>query len=88
MKNNPINRLGLYLKKKGYREFDAAKDAAIRKEYKTEVIEALKKGTQAEFPPNEELFNDVYDKVTKNLIEQQNELNEHLQKYAEKYKKH
>ena len=83
-----MNRLGLYLKKKGYRQFDEAKDAEIRKTYRAEVIEALKKGREAEFLPMEELFKDVYDKLTPNLVEQYEELKEHLEQYGNEYKKH
>lgn len=85
-KNNPINRLGLYLRKKGLRKFDEAKDTEIRKVYRQEVIDALKKGTQTEIHPMEELFNDVYDKLTPNLVEQKQELEEHLAVYGDKYK--
>lgn len=80
--------MGLYLKKKGYRKFDEAKDAEIRKTYRAEVIEALKKGREAEFLPPAELFNDVYDKLTPNLVEQYEELKEHLEKYGNEYRKH
>jgi len=88
IKNHPLNRLGLYLKKKGYREFDEAKDAEIRKKYRAEVIEALKQGREADFLPPDEMFNDVYDKLTPNLVEQYEELKEHLQQYGNEYKKH
>lgn len=52
------------------------------------MIEALKNGREASFHPPEELFTDVYDKPTANLIEQQKELMEHLEKYGEHYKSH
>jgi Pyruvate/2-oxoglutarate dehydrogenase complex, dehydrogenase (E1) component, eukaryotic type, alpha subunit len=86
VKNNPITRLGLYLKKKGWRDFNPEKDAEFRKECRKEVMDALKKGTQAEVHAAEELFNDVYDKLTNNLIEQRNELMDHLTRYGDKYK--
>lgn len=85
-KNNPINRLGLYLKKKGWRTFSEQEDAELRKTYRQEVIDALKKGREAEFHHTDELFTDVYDQPTQNLIEQQKELNEHLQKFGDYYK--
>jgi 2-oxoisovalerate dehydrogenase E1 component alpha subunit len=49
-------------------------------------MEALKKGIQTEAHPAEELFTDVYDKLSNNLTEQKAELMDHLKKYGDKYK--
>lgn len=84
IKNHPLNGLGLYQRKKGCREFGEAKDAEIGKGYRAEVIESLKRGTEAEFSPVSELFNAVYDKLTPNLVEQYDELKQYLEKYADK----
>lgn len=86
-KNNPLERLGLYLKKKGWREFDKKKDDQLRKAYKEECLKALKEGTEAPIHPMEELFNDVYDELTPNLKEQKKNLEEHLKKYGEQYER-
>jgi len=83
--NNPISRLGLYLKEKGFREFDKTKDDQIRKKYKDEIIKTLRESAELPKPGMDELFNDVYDKMTANLIEQKNELKEHLKKYRSHY---
>lgn len=84
--NNPINRLGLYLKKKGWREFDETRDFEFRKAIRKEITDALKKGTLAEVHGPEHLFNDVYDTLPQNLTEQKAELMDHLTRYGDKYK--
>mmetsp|Transcript_14391 Transcript_14391/g.12213 ORF Transcript_14391/g.12213 Transcript_14391/m.12213 type:complete len:118 (+) Transcript_14391:965-1318(+) len=84
--NNPINRLGQYLRHKGWRDFDEAKDAEFRKSLRKEVTDALKLGTNSEFHGPEALFEDVYDVMTNNLKEQSDELMDHLSRYGDKYK--
>lgn len=44
--NNPINRLGLYLKRCGIREFSEEHDKQLRKEVREEVIALLKRGAE------------------------------------------
>jgi len=83
--NNPVTRLGLYLKDKNWREFDKTRDDEIRKGYKDQIIKTLKESAKLPKAPWEDLFNDVYDKLTPNLIEQKQELDEHLKLYGDKY---
>jgi 2-oxoisovalerate dehydrogenase E1 component alpha subunit len=85
--NNPISRLGLYLKEKNWREFNKEKDDAIRKGHKDLIIKTLRESAALPTSPWEELFDDVYDKLTPNLVEQKNELREHLEKHAAVYEK-
>ena len=77
--------MGLYLREKGWRDFDIVKDEEIRKGHKNQIIKALKESNEIPKHQMDELFNDVYDKLTPNLIEQKNELIEHLKKYGDKY---
>lgn len=44
--NNPITRLGLYLKKTGKRVFDEAKDKETRAAIKKDIIAALKEANE------------------------------------------
>ncbi len=57
----------------------------FRDEARASVRDALKTASDLQKPPIEELFDGVYDKITPNLVEQQNELKEHLRKYGDKY---
>ena len=74
------------MKKKGWRDFDQSKDSETRTKYKKEVMDALKKGTHEEVHPVPELFNDVYDTLPPNLVEQKEELLDHLTRFGDKYK--
>lgn len=83
--NNPITRLGLYLKKTNRRVFDEAKDKETRAAIKKEIIAALKEANEQKLPSWESLFEDVYDELTPNLKEQKEELKKHLEEYGEHY---
>lgn len=83
--NNPIHRLGLYLKQQGIRDMDSEKDALLRKEYRNQAIKALKDASLVKYPSPRELFTDVYDVPTENLKEQYSDLKAHLEKYKEHY---
>ena len=39
--NNPIQRLGMYLKKQGIRSMDEDRDIKLRKSYKEEAIKGI-----------------------------------------------
>ncbi|KRX10909.1 hypothetical protein PPERSA_12033 [Pseudocohnilembus persalinus] len=84
--NNPINRLGLYLQQSGRRNINKEEDDKIRKDVKNEVISTLKKAQQEKLYHWDTLFDDVYDELTPNLKEQKKQLNDHLEKYGDKYK--
>ncbi|CAD8176016.1 unnamed protein product [Paramecium octaurelia] len=83
--NNPINRLGLFLKKQGLRQFNDDHDNQIRKDVRNRVIAALKHGSEQQSPSIQDLFTDVYDEVLPHLQEQYTELREHLTKYKDQY---
>lgn len=57
--NNPIIRLGMYLKK-NYRKIDEDSDKEMRKKYRNEVIKSLKTAIEEKKPGISQLFNDVY----------------------------
>eukprot|EP01017_Pseudomicrothorax_dubius_P020079 TRINITY_DN2203_c0_g1_i4.p1 TRINITY_DN2203_c0_g1~~TRINITY_DN2203_c0_g1_i4.p1 ORF type:complete len:423 (-),score=118.66 TRINITY_DN2203_c0_g1_i4:89-1357(-) len=83
--NHPITRLGLYLKNKGLIEANKEKDDAIRAKYREEIIRELKEALSGKKASIEELFVDVYDKLTPNLVEQKQQLEEHLKVYGAEY---
>lgn len=65
-----MTRLGLYLKKSGRRVFDEVKDKETRAAIKKDIIVALKEATEEKLPTIDSMFDDVYDTLTPNLIEQ------------------
>lgn len=80
---SPIARLETYMLKKGLIKPDDS--TKFRDEARTAVRDALKMANDQKKPPIEELFNDVYDHITPNLVEQRAELKAHLRKYGDKY---
>eukprot|EP01015_Nassula_variabilis_P008310 TRINITY_DN1657_c0_g1_i3.p1 TRINITY_DN1657_c0_g1~~TRINITY_DN1657_c0_g1_i3.p1 ORF type:complete len:446 (+),score=79.74 TRINITY_DN1657_c0_g1_i3:3-1340(+) len=83
--NNPIIRLGLYLKKKGIMQIDEESDKELRKKYRSDVIKSLKAAIEEKKPGISQLFLDVYDRQTLNLNSQRQSLEDHLEKYKDKY---
>ena len=83
--NNPILRLASYLSKQNLKETTDKEDESFRKNVRQEVIDMLRKCGEYKKPRVMDLFTDVYDKMTPNLIEQERELEEHLKTYADKY---
>ena len=82
-KNNPIHRLTKFLQGIGHK--DLPNETEVRNQASTEIKDALKKCMKAKFPSVETLFDDVYDKLPANLLEQREQLREHIRKYGDKY---
>ena len=74
-KNDPIKRLTKFLKGVGQAVPDeAAERTAVRKQ----VTETLHKCYKHKYPSMLSLFDDVYDKLPQHLVEQKEELRQHL----------
>eukprot|EP01116_Phalansterium_solitarium_P013111 TRINITY_DN3007_c0_g1_i1.p1 TRINITY_DN3007_c0_g1~~TRINITY_DN3007_c0_g1_i1.p1 ORF type:complete len:439 (+),score=138.04 TRINITY_DN3007_c0_g1_i1:117-1433(+) len=82
-KFSPITRMYNYLVGKGW--WSAEQEAALRKQARTDVLAALGRAENEKKPAISELFNDVYDQLTPQLIAQQKQLQEHLARYPDKY---
>jgi len=82
-RDSPLSRLRKYLEKKNL--WSEEQEKACRTEFRKEIFEAFNKAEKHAKPPISELFTDVYDKMTPNLIEQQNEMLEHIKKYPDEY---
>ncbi|KYR01060.1 3-methyl-2-oxobutanoate dehydrogenase [Tieghemostelium lacteum] len=80
---NPVQRLKSYMLRKGW--WDEDREKAFIAESRQTVRDALNRAEKQKKPPISELFTDVYDKLTPNLVEQQNELLDHLKLYADEY---
>lgn len=80
---DPIKRFYEYLIKKGWMtegEYKKMLDSS-----KEEVRECLKNALKEKKPSINSLFEDVYESLTPNLIEQKNQLKAHLEKYKDIY---
>lgn len=84
--NDPIKRLGSYLKKKGLFTFTDETLKAFRKEILDEVATSLKRQSETPLPRAELLFEQVYDVPTENLIRQKEECLKILSLYPEELK--
>lgn len=81
--DNPITRLKKYMEAKGW--WSAQEEEDYRKKVKKEILASFSAAEKKKKPALKHLFTDVYDEMTPNLVRQQNELNELIQKYPEYY---
>jgi 2-oxoisovalerate dehydrogenase E1 component alpha subunit len=84
--NDPIKRLGSYLKKKGLFPFSDEELKVFRKGILDEVAASLKRQSETPLPRPELLFEQVYDKPTENLRRQQEECLSILAQYPDELK--
>lgn len=78
-----MHRTRRYLERKGLWNEELEKET--KKEARKNVLNAVKYAESQPKPPIDDLFNDVYDEYTPNLIEQKKELDSHLEKYSDLY---
>jgi 2-oxoisovalerate dehydrogenase E1 component alpha subunit len=81
--DNPITRLKKYMEAKDW--WNAQEEEDYRKKVKKEILASFSAAEKKKKPALKHLFTDVYDEMTPNLVRQQNELNELIQKYPEYY---
>ncbi|KIO18952.1 hypothetical protein M407DRAFT_153529 [Tulasnella calospora MUT 4182] len=79
--DNPHHRLRKFLESKGW--WTAEDEDVVRAQQKKAVFAAFQKAEKLKKPALDNLFNDVYDKLPWNLIEQKNELKRLLAKYGD-----
>lgn len=85
-RNDPIKRLGSYLKKKNAFPFTEEEIKALRKSILDEVATSLKRQSETPLPKPDLLFDQVYDQPTANLLEQREENRRILREYPEEFK--
>ncbi|KAI9298817.1 2-oxoisovalerate dehydrogenase subunit alpha mitochondrial precursor [Neoconidiobolus thromboides FSU 785] len=81
--DNPIVRYRQWLENKGY--WNQTMEDESKKKIKKEILTAFKVAEELKKPSIKNLFTDVYDDVPKHLLEQQNEMLQHIKKYPEFY---
>jgi len=80
---NPIARLEKYLLREKIITPD--QNAKLREDARNQVRVSLKKAADLPKPPIDLLFSDVYEKEPANLLEQKENLRNHLRKYPKEY---
>ncbi|VVC88066.1 unnamed protein product [Leptidea sinapis] len=80
---SPINKLRLYLERKGI--WDAESDKAFAKEARNSVVRSMQEAERKQKPHWKEMFEDVYYDMPPSLQKQMKQMEEHLKKYNEKY---
>lgn len=86
VQNDPIKRLGSYLKKKKAFPFTDEEIKALRKSILDEVATSLKRQSETPLPKPDLLFDQVYDQPTANLLEQRDDNRRILREYPEEFK--
>lgn len=81
--SSPIERFEKYLTGRGL--IDAERTKRLRKDAVDQVRQALKNSTGELLPEVDTLFTQVYEEMPNNLIEQREELREHLKKWPDSY---
>lgn len=80
---NPMIRFRNYMESKSW--WNDELENKMRETERNNVLTALETAELRPKPPMEELFEDVYEVKTTNLVEQLTELKEHIAKYPEHY---
>ncbi|XP_004349331.2 branched chain keto acid dehydrogenase E1 [Capsaspora owczarzaki ATCC 30864] len=81
--DHPITRLRLYMEKKGL--WDEAREQALKKEARAQVLDHFQKAETELKPAIKHLFTDVFDTVPLHLQRQQEEMRAHIAKYPADY---
>ncbi|CAO2826725.1 unnamed protein product [Amaranthus hypochondriacus] len=80
---NPITIFRRWIEKNGWWNEEA--DLEIRNKIKKEVMEAIQKAEKLEIPALRELFTDVYDQPTKDLVQQEMLLKDIIKRHPKDY---
>lgn len=81
--SSPIDRFEKYLTRRGLINEERTKK--LRTDAKNAVRDSLKAATGELLPEVDSLFEDVYDEIPAHILEQREELREHLKKYPNDY---
>ncbi|KAI6655485.1 2-oxoisovalerate dehydrogenase subunitmitochondrial-like [Oopsacas minuta] len=82
----PVKRVKLFLIKQGL--WTSEEDEDFIQQTRSTLIQTLEKAERQPKPGLDSLFTDVYDKIPSNLIDQRNEITNHIRKYPNEYPKH
>lgn len=82
--DDPQRRLRGYMEEKGW--WSDKEEEKLMKEEREAVLKALNAAETKPTAEMDELFTDVYDEKPQQLLDQEKELHEHIQKYPDQYK--
>ncbi|KAJ0920715.1 putative 3-methyl-2-oxobutanoate dehydrogenase (2-methylpropanoyl-transferring) [Helianthus annuus] len=77
--HSPITRFKKWVERKGW--WSDKEESELHVTAKKEVTHAIDEGEKEEMPPLRDMFTDVYDELTSNLMEQETLLRETIQKH-------
>lgn len=80
---SPIVRLGLYLRQRG--AWDDQQEKALLESARAEVLREYAAAQKLPRPRLSEMFEDVFERKPKHLIEQEAKMHEHIAKYPDAY---
>jgi 2-oxoisovalerate dehydrogenase E1 component alpha subunit len=81
--DNPIDRLGAYLRAKGW--WSDQEEKELLSTARTNVLKELKAAEKRPKPPAADLFNDVYDELPPHLVKQKEQLKKLIEMYPQDY---
>jgi 2-oxoisovalerate dehydrogenase E1 component alpha subunit len=81
---NPIDRLRLCLERKGL--WDSHQESTLRETKRRELRLALSEASERRRPPINQMFQDVYKDIPAHLLEQSQDMMEHIQLHPKEYK--
>lgn len=82
-KDNPITRLRKWMENKGM--WSEEKEQEAQKRIKADVLKAFNKAEKEKRPPIRALFEDIYEEVTEEQIDQMEKLKDVLERYPGEY---
>ena len=80
---DPIARMKIWLINRGW--WSDAQEQSLQREYKEEILAALKSQEKRPLPPLDHLISDVYETTPKHLLAQFDQLLDHVGKYPNHY---
>lgn len=80
---DPVGRWRAYMESKGW--WTAEQEKTLRESERAAVLQAMEAAEHKSMPPIDQMFEDVYEKKTSNMIKQEQEMTELMKKYPEHY---
>ena len=80
---NPVTRFRLLLESRGL--WDSTQEVEVRARARADVLKAMQVAESAKKPPISQMFEDVYDAITPHLQQQKEAMQQHLDKWGDKY---
>ncbi|CAL5203942.1 unnamed protein product [Lathyrus oleraceus] len=83
MERNPVNRFKRWVERNGW--WSENDELELRSSVRKQLMHAIQVAEKAQKPPLEDMFTDVYDKLSSNLEEQERDLRKTIEKHPKDY---